>query len=351
MTHDRPERSEARQPRALKRIRGLFLSAAPLVAGLLFSDPSAGATYQISIDTPMNLGSVVAAPSGNTVFRISPTTGAAPVISGAGRRISTSSARSQVTLTCKPASAADLDCQTKKVILQIGPIGSVTGRARPLNLFSVSTGTVSIIGPPNGANAIAVQMQAPGNNTPRTFFVGADFPVAGDDSNLPTGPGQNGFYVSVLGPNGAVVSTDADVGLVVVYRALAIAKTADLNFGRIQTPTSGTSTVSLDAATGVRSITGSAFGYPTPAPTRAAFSITGEGGQQVSLSVPSSFDLIGPSTLTVTVSDTAPNAPSLSGVVGSAGSYNFTVGGAFSIFPATPPGSYAGVLTVSVDYN
>ena len=351
MTHDPPERSGPQQSQATKLVRRTCLSAIPLTAGLLFGGPSLGATYQISIDSPMNLGSVVAAPSGNTVFRISPTTGAAPVVSGTGRRISTSSARAQVTLTCKPASAADLDCQTKKVVLQIGPIGSVTGRARALNGFTVSTGSVSIIPSPNGANPIAVQMPPPGDNSPRTFFVGADFPVAGDDSNLPTGPGQNGFYVSVLGANGGVVSSDADNGLVVVYRALSIAKTADLNFGRIQTPPTGASTVSLDPATGLRSITGSGFGYPTPTPTRAAFSITGEGGQQVSLSVPTSFDMTGPSTLTVTVTDTAPNAPSLSGAVGSAGNYNFTVGGTFSITSATPSGSYSGVLTVSVDYN
>lgn len=329
----------------------LTLPAIWVTCVVLVARPAPAATYLINVEGPMDLGSVVAATSGDTTFRISPSTGAVTIQSGAGRRISTASARSQVTLSCRPARGGDLSCQTNNVSIRVGAIGSLVGRARALGTFTVAMGSATVVGAPTGTNPIAFQLQPLGDNTPRTFFVGSDFPVAGDDSGLPTGQGQNSFYVSIVDGNGLTLSSDTDNGLLQGYRALAIAKTADLSFGRIQIPTSGASTVSLDPATGVRSVSGTAFGYPTPAPTRAAFSITGEGGQQVSLTIPSTFNLTGPSSLIVNVTDTAPNAPSLTGTIGSAGSYNFTIGGDFAISSATPTGAYAGVLTVSLDYN
>jgi hypothetical protein len=184
-----------------------------------------------------------------------------------------------------------------------------------------------------------------------TFFVGADFPVAGDDSGLASGNGENSFYVYVVDANGLQTAGDTDKGKVKAFRALSIAKTADLNFGRIQIPPTGSSTITLNAGTGSRTVTGGGFAYPTPAPTTAAFTVSGEGGQQFSLSIPSTFNLTGPSTIPVSVTDTAPNSPSLSGGLGGAGTYSFTIGGSFTITNTTPTGAYSGTLTVSLDYN
>jgi hypothetical protein len=227
----------------------------------------------------------------------------------------------------------------------------VTGRARAFSAFNVSMGTASLIAGPTGGNPLEFTLAPVGNNSDKTFFVGADFPGAGDDSGLPSGPGVNAFYVYAVDPNGQTLAGDADQGKVTVYRALAIAKTADLNFGRIQIPSSGSSTITLNASNGSRTVSGDAVGYATPAPTLGAFTISGEGGQQVSLTVPSTLQMTGPGTLTVSVTDTAPNTPRLSGDLGAMGQYSFNVGGSFTITPTTPVGGYSGVLTVSVDYN
>ena len=330
-------------------MRRAILLLAPLIG--LPAAPAAAADYTININPGLDLQSVATGAAGDTVFRINPATGVVTVQSGSGRRISTSSVKSQVNVTCKPSKADDDTCNTANVRIQIGTIGPLTGRARALTNFTVSMGTATIAVAPGGTNPVSFQLAPLGNSSGKTFFIGADFPVAGDDSGLPTGNGQNGFFADVVDATGLELTGDTDKGKVTAFRALTVTKTADLNFGRIQIPPSGTSTVTLDASTGTRTVTGAGFAYPTPAPTRGAFTVTGEGGQQFSLSVPSSLTLTGPGTLTVSVTDTAPAAPSLSGGLGAAGTYSFTIGGSFTLSGATPTGAYSGVLTVSLDYN
>jgi len=97
--------------------------------------------------------------------------------------------------------------------------------------------------------------------------------------------------------------------------------------------------------------TGGAFLYPTPAPSRAAFTVSGEGGQQVSLSIPASVTLTGPGSLEVTLTTSAPPAPGLTGAMGGGGILSFNLGGSFTVTSTTPTGAYSGVVTVSLDYN
>ncbi|WP_293677256.1 DUF4402 domain-containing protein [uncultured Phenylobacterium sp.] len=329
----------------------LLVFAGTVAAAALAAVAAAAAAYTVNVTGPMDLQQVSAAATGDTVFRISPATGSVTVQSGGGSRISTASARSQVTVICRPSRSGDTDCTTRNVAMRIGRIGQLTGRARPLAGFTVAMGTATLTAPPTGVHPIAFELAPLGANSAKTFFVGADFGVAGDESGLATGNSENGFYAYIVDANGLQLGGDTDKGKVKVFRALSIAKTADLNFGRIQIPASGASTVTLNASNGNRTVTGSGFGYPTPAPTRAAFTVSGEGGQQFSLSIPATLVLTGPGSLTVNLTDTAPNAPSLAGGLGSAGTYSFTVGGSFSLTNATPTGAYAGVLTVSLDYN
>jgi hypothetical protein len=324
-------------------LAGLVLSALPALAS--------AATWTVNITGPIELGSVVAAASGDTVFRVSSATGAVSIVSGTGRRLSGGNARVQVNVSCRPDRGVDKTCTTSNVPIRIGVIGAVSGRARAFSAFNVTMGTASLLSGPTGSHPLEFTLAPVGNSSNKTFFVGADFPVAGDDSGLPSGLGVNAFYVYAVDPNGQTLAGDADQGKVTAYRSLAIAKTADLNFGRIQIPSSGSSTIILNEGTGARTVTGNAVGYPAPAPTRGAFTISGEGGQQVSLSVPSTLQMTGPGTLTVNVTDTAPNTPRLSGDLGALGQYSFNVGGSFTITPTTPVGAYSGVLTVSVDYN
>lgn len=309
------------------------------------------ATWTVNVTGPIELGSVAAASTGDTVFRVDAASGAVSVVSGTGRRLSGGSARVQVDVSCRPGRGVDLACTSNNVQMRIGLLGAITGRARAFSAFNVAMGTATMIAPPTGGNPLEFTLAPVGDNSVKTFFVGADFPVAGDESSLPSGLGENGFYVYAVTPTGATLAGDADKGKVTAYRSLSIAKTADLSFGRIQIPASGSSTVTLNASNGNRTVSGNAIAYPTPAPTRGAFTISGEGGQQVSLSIPTTIQLSGPDTLTLDVTSNAQNAPRLSGSLGTAGTYGFQVGGSFTITPATPVGAYAGVLTVSVDYN
>lgn len=324
------------------------------LAALVFTAVPAAvsaATWTVNITGPIELGSVVAGASGDTVFRVDAASGAVTVVSGTGRRLSGGGARVQVDVSCRPDRGNDTACTTRNVPIRIGVIGAVTGRARAFSAFNVSMGTATLISGPTGSNPLEFTLTPVGANSQKTFFVGADFPVAGDDSGLPSGLGVNAFYVYAIDPNGQTLAGDADQGRVTVYRSLAIARIADLSFGRIQIPTSGSSTIIMNPGSGARTVTGNAVGYATPAPTRGAFTISGEGGQQVSLAIPATIQMTGPGTLTVNITDDAQNTPRLSGNLGAAGTYDFHVGGSFTITPSTPVGGYSGVITVSVDYN
>jgi hypothetical protein len=330
----------------------MMRSAIAACLALLFSaGATQAATYTVNVGNPLDLGTVAAAPVGDTVFRINPATGAVTVAIGTGRRVSTGAVRALVTITCRPSRADDAKCQKDDVPIRVGVIGALTGRARALTNFTVAMNTAVLVGSPSGTNPLNFTIGPIGNNQSKTFFVGADFGVGGDDSGLASGGGENAFYVYALDPNGLSMGGDTDRGRVQVVRALSVGKTVDLNFGRIQIPTTGSSVITLNASTGARTVSGTGFGFPTPAPTRAAFTINGEGGQVVSVTIPSSFSLTGPGTLPVNVTHTALPTPRLSGGLGAAGTYSFNVGGAFTITPTTPTGAYSGLLTISVDYN
>ncbi|MEW5687761.1 MAG: DUF4402 domain-containing protein [Pseudomonadota bacterium] len=328
-----------------------FAVCALLVA--LIPASAAAATYTVKVQGPLNLGTVAAAPTGDTVFRIDSGGGGVSVVSGAGRRVSNGAANAQVTVSCQADRQGETTCADTRVVIKIGTIGSLTGRARALTNFTVAMGTAVLAVAPTGTNPLTFELAPPGENSPKTFTVGADFPIAGDDSNLASGAAQNSFYVYVLASDGQMQAGDSERGRATVLRSVAVAKTADLSFGRIQRPTTGSNTVTLNATSGARTLSGAgnAFLYPTPAPVRAGFTITGEGGQQVSISVPAAMALTGPGTIPVTLTDTAPDTRSLGGSAGSQASYSFTVGGSFALSPTTPVGDYSGVLSVSVDYN
>ena len=314
--------------------------------------PSArAAIYTVNVENPIDIGTVASAAAGDTVFRIDAGSGAVTVLSGGGRRLTAGGARASVTVTCRHTRAGETTCDTANVPIRVTAIGTTTGRARAFQAFSVTMGTAALVGPPTGGQPLDFSIAPPGHNSPKTFFVGADFPVAGDDSGLPTGLGENTFSVSALDGAGFSMGGDADRGRVRTYRGLSVAATSDLNFGRIQIPATGSSKISINQSTGNRTVTGGAFAWPTPAPTRGAFTISGEGGQLVSVSIPTTVTLTGPGSLIVNLTDTVPASPRLSGALGAAGTYSFNIGGVLTIAPTTPTGAYSGVITVSVDYN
>jgi hypothetical protein len=198
----------------------------------------------------------------------------------------------------------------------------------------------TIAGIPNGGTA--------------TFWVGADFTVRGNEVAAASGAASSGFYVYVaIAPTVPLTGSSAGLAVARVFRPITVANATGLTFGTIVRPSTGSGSVSIDAATGQRTVTGAgSLAASTPAPSRATYVITGEGGQAFSLGVPSTFQMTGPgSPLTVTLTSTASAAQTLSSTLGSAGTFSFGVGGSFSTAAATAVGAYQGSYTVTVQYN
>lgn len=320
-------------------------------AAQAWSGPIAAQTYTVNSITTSNLGNVAAAASGQTIFRVDPATGAVTIVSGAGSRISAGSVRSLVTVRCGNQAA----CNTANALLTVATTGMPTNRAAALQRFavSVSGASATLVTTPTPGAPITFTIGPVGRNATKTFWLGFDFPINGDNSGGSTGISQSQFAVTVSRIDGSRSNTRAGNAQATVFRRLSIAKSADLAFGRIVRPSTGTGTVSLSQSTGAVTVTGvGTAALASPTPVAAAFSIAGEGGQSISISVPSTFDMNGPSgVLTVTTAPNISGAQTLSGGLGSAGSLALRVGGSFNLLSGTPTGSYSGTFTVTVQYN
>jgi hypothetical protein len=301
----------------------------------------------ISPSTP-DLGNVVSAPSGETVFRVSASTGVVDRVSGTGSRLSTGTTRALVTVVCN----AGGQCSSKDINVRVGSFGSGTGRAGQLTNFTVAPGTATFKGTPSGSNPVSFTLAPIGSGSTATFWVGADFPIRGNETGAATGNATSGFYVYVSFSTPTAGSTS---GLAVarVFRPITIAASSNLAFGKIVRPTSGSGTVTINATTGARSVTGAGVvGLSSPGPTRAVYTVSGEGGQTFSLSHPTSFQMTGPGTpLTVSLTSTASGTQSLGSAIGSTGTFAFGMGGSFPISSTTATGLYQGTYQVTVQYN
>lgn len=321
--------------------------AALLALGFALS-AQAAPVYTVTVTTNVDLGVITSGATGDTVFRVDSGTAAVTTISGTGTRASSSPARAMVTIHCAASVAGDC---TKTVNVKIGPVGSPTGRARTLTHVLFTLGTAVLAGSPGNPSSPNFTIAAIGPNASKTFFVGADIGIAGDDSGLPTGAAESDFFA--FAAESPATPTSGDVGRfqATVIRGLAISKTSDLVFGTVAKPSVGSGSVVIDPATGTRTTTGAAVGMASPTPTRAAFSVTGEGGQAFSVTVPATFQMSGPQAMTVTTTNSAGASPVLSGALGSQGTFSFGVGGSAPIDASTPSGDYTGSFTVTVAYN
>ena len=313
------------------------------VAGSAQATPS----YTVQVTSNADLGRVTSAASGDTNFRIDPTTGNVTITNAGGAvRSSNGATRAMVTISCTGAAG---DC-SKNINVQLASAGGPLGRARALTRISFAMGSAVLAGGPGLPGSGSFTIAPIGLNSSKTFFVGADMAIAADDSGLATGLAEADFLV--VGDEKARHRRERPTGrfLATVLRQLSISKTQDLVFGVVATPTSGNGTVTIDPATGARTTVG-AVGFGTPTPTQATFNVTGEGGQAFSVTIPASFQMTGPQPMTVTTTNSAGAAPLLSGALGSQGAFNFGVGGAIAVNSTTPTGSYTGNFTVTVAYN
>lgn len=333
------------QPRRRPHLKLLFVATAMAL-------PRAASAQDVQSIQNSDIGNVVSATMGDTTFSVSASTGAVTKLSGTGVRLSTGTTRSLVTIACN----VKKDCDRKTIKVEIGSVGSPTRRARALTSFNVASGTATVTGV-SGTNPLTFsssnQIQ---NGGTLTFWVGMDFPIAFDDPLLPTGSSTSGFYVYVCAPAASCTPTagsTAALAIATVFRPISLAVDNNLVFGSIRRPTSGSGTVTLTPA-GARTVTGTgAFGYPSPVPGAASYTVGGEGGQVISLTIPSSFALTksGGGSITVTTSNNASASPVLTSSVGNAGSYSFQVGGSFPVTSTTPLGAYSGTYSITVQYN
>lgn len=156
-------------------------------------------------------------------------------------------------------------------------------------------------------------------------------------------------------PAFAQSASTTGTGSITVIRPLTITKTSDMKFGTVVRPTTGSGTVVLSAA-GVRSVTGGVAALSSgDTPVAAAFTVAGEGGQSVSITIPATFTMTsGADSLTVTTSNNltgSASAQALSNALGAAGTLAFAVGGSVPIASTQNTGAYTGSFTVSAAYN
>lgn len=159
--------------------------------------------------------------------------------------------------------------------------------------------------------------------------------------------------VAVAVPAFAQSASTTGTGSITIVRPLTVTKNADLQFGTVVRPASGNGTVVVSNA-GARSFTGGITGLATGAtPGAAQFTVEGEGGQSVSVTVPQTFQLVnGSDSLQVTTSNNlSGSTQTLSNGLGSSGNMTFKVGGSVPVSNGTPLGVYTGTFTVSASYN
>lgn len=301
--------------------------------------------------TVVNLGKVVSAASGTTTFKFDPASGTVTRLSGTGVRLATTSERSLVTLQCGGQPA----CANFDTIVTVTRTGTPTGRAGPLANFTVSnagTGT-TIIGTPTTGDTLTFTVAAFGQKASTTVWIGFNMPITGNESGSATGTANASFVVTTSKANGSITSTLSAQATASVLRSLAISKTANLAFGRLTRPSSGSGTVSLSSSTDAVSVTGTNVrSLSVGTTTAAAFTITGEGGQAVSVTVPTSFTMTsGSGSIVVSTSPSASGSVVLGGSLGSGGSLPLKVGGSFNLSTSTPAQNYTGTFAVTVQYN
>lgn len=332
-------------------------SSQPLLAGAvgLLACASAGTaqaactyTYGSLSATNPNVGSVVSAAIGETVFTVPATSSGGIIKSGDGTRLSTGGAVIALTIQANNHN----HCSSSSINGSISASGSPTGRAKAMRNFDVSGTGVDNEG---GTSTTRTFTISPFRNLTRTIYIGLDFPIKGDNEGGTTGGTSQSSFTVTLTPTNGNAASRTGTGVATVRRSIQLSKTSDLSFGKIVRPsTASGNTVAINAMTGLRSITGTgnAVGLTLPSSTRAGYIVTGEGGQTFSISPFSPVTMTGPGgNLTVNLTRFPTTGYQLSNSLNQNGTYEFWVGGSFAITNTTAPGLYTGAFNVTVSYN
>jgi hypothetical protein len=330
----------------------MILRCALVLLAFLWPAHAAAQNFEVdSVDNP-DLGKIAAGATGNTRFRANPAGGLVTKVSGTGVRVSSGTGHILVTVSCGNQG----NCNNNNALVAIAQTGTPTNRANALQNFTVSTSGASatLATTPGTGNSISFEIGPVGRNSSKTFYVGYDFIVRGDNSGASTGVSSAGLSVTISRTNGNSPATGAGTVSASVFRTLNASASQPLSFGIISRPRDGPGLVSL--APGATSVVTSGDGVgalPGSSAQSAVVGVTGEGGQSVSVSVPTSFTMYGPggSTIEVTPDPDISGSVSLSGSLGGAGSASVTIGGSFPLSTSTATGAYAGSFPVIFQYN
>ncbi|MFC3711866.1 DUF4402 domain-containing protein [Sphingoaurantiacus capsulatus] len=336
----------------MRRLRYLlWLVGLMLYAG---ATPAAAQTIAIQSITALALGNVAAATSGLTTFTINPSTGAVTKTGGGARITTTTPVRFTVTVRCTGTVA---QCDGATVNVRVGNTGTSTLRADPMVNFTVASGTATLVSAPAAGSPISFQLQPIGRNVNKTFFVGGDLPVEGDESAAASGAAtsQINVRVSVAPAPPATPGTDSNATMT-VYRSLKITKVSDLNFGSILKPTATGGNILVNATTGARTKSAGDAVLIGTAASRAQFTVDGEGGRVIGISVspanPVTLTRVGGSqTLALTWTRSPTGNLTLSGAAGAAGTGTFGIGGSIPLTTTTTTGQYNGTINITFNYN
>jgi len=137
-----------------------------------------------------------------------------------------------------------------------------------------------------------------------------------------------------------------------IIRPITVSNGGTLAFGTLVRG-AGTAVVST---AGVRTVTGAVVALASTTPSAASFTVGGEGGQLVTVSVGAltlaNLTSGSPSdNLPVTLAATNTGSQTLSGALNTAGSLTVAVGGTVILTATTTPGAYSGSFTVTAAYQ
>lgn len=328
----------------------LLLIGAELLAQI-FLTPVAAQTITITLGAGPNFGRIATGAATTSITLNSD--GTRVVGSGGAATIGTGGSGMTVTINCNGGTNATniARCNNNNLNVRVAVAGTNPSGRMQITQYVVGQASRSFVGSaPAPASPLFFAFPAIGNNQTVSFNIGAiaNFPATGT-----TGTRNISTRVTASA-NGAAPTGGGRTANVQAFvaRGISVARNNDLVFGRVVSPSSsGTIIISPAGA-----VSGTLFRLPGgPARSAARFTVSGEGGQSISINIPANVTMSnGANTLSVVTSNDlvgSPTSQTLSGAVNSTGTRVFNVGGTVTVPAATPAGTYSGTLTVTVSYN
>ena len=147
------------------------------------------------------------------------------------------------------------------------------------------------------------------------------------------------------GGSNATASANASAKIIT---PIALAKTADLNFGNIAA-SSAVGTVIITPQGG-RSATGGVTPSAIGTPTRAAYNATGENNATYNITLPTTVVITDENSQTMTVNNFK-STPTPTGTFSGSGAQTIEVGATLNVGANQASGSYQGNYNVTIAYN